>query len=141
MNGTARIAWSRYTGWCQGCRRRFRITLEALAQNREHLIAAHGQEVSADNSDAELATQFEFCMECSGGCKNTGEFINDNQFALRWDPKGWALVTLERMARATFQLENAVAKGYNRVDERLLRRLARCAFLAEALRARIDGRY
>lgn len=137
---TETLVWSRFAVVCSGCNRRFRITKDALAENRRHLVAAQGEEVSDDNSDADVAMQFEFCMECSGGVHDTGEFIHDNPWARRWDPKGWALDTLDRMMRAVFQLENSLARG-QRPEERTVRRLSRCAFIAEALRARIDGRY
>lgn len=138
---TKPLVWSRFAVVCHGCNRRFRITKDALAQNREHLIAAQGQEVSDDNSDADVAAQFEFCMECSGGCHDTGEFINDNPWARRWDPKGWALDTLARMAVASVELNKLSTFAQEFVTQRHLLRLRRCAFVAEALRDRIDGRY
>jgi hypothetical protein len=140
MNQT--LVWTRFAVVCQDCKRRFRITKEALNVNREHLVGAQGQEVADDNTDADVAAQFEFCMECTGGCHDTGEFIEDNPYARRWDPKGWAFDVLARMVRTTHQLENVIARDalYPATRTRLVRRLARCAFLAEALRDRIDGR-
>lgn len=130
---TTGTAWSRYTGWCQSCRRRFRIENTVMEVHRG----------PGDMSDIEIAQSLEYCAKCAGGVDLPGEYINDNPEALRWDPKGWALVTLERMARATRALERAIAERtlFPATQCRIVRRLVRCAFLGEALRARIDGRY
>jgi hypothetical protein len=138
---TKPLVWSRYAVMCHGCNRRFRVGKDALATVRQSLIDQQGEEVSNDNTDGDVAAGIEFCLECSGGLVETGEFINDNPYARRWDPKGWALDTLAALVRElaavqTFELHNNPAR-----EAWFRSRMKRRAFVAEALRDRIDGRF
>ena len=132
------IVWSRFVAVCMDCSRRFRVGKDAIAESR----AALGVEESAGFSDKDIAKGIDFCLECSGGLHDTGEFIEKNRLARRWDPKGWALDTLARMAGAVRQLEIATARQtlHPATMQRLMRRLGRCAALGDALRDRIDAR-
>lgn len=126
------IAWSRYTAICADCNRRFRVDLEALA-----IARTQGGPEEECLSDRDLVGSIEFCMECTAGLSDTGEFIADNPHARRWDPKGWALDTLAAMARELIAHFDQGARDGDPETAEL--RLRRRAFVAQALRDRIDG--
>ncbi len=132
MTSMRSIVWSRFAVVCQSCRRRFRIDMDALADARTRL----GPEESDDTSDRELAMGIECCLECTGGMVDTGEFIDENPHARRWDPKGWALETLAAMAREVLCMIDCHVRDRQWYETRMKRRAA----VACALRDRIDGR-
>lgn len=131
------LRWTRYAVVCRSCNRRFRIDLDTLAETRKlnHFVPAA--------TDAQIATYVEFCMECSVGAVETGEFVEENPAARRWDPKGWALDTLAKSTReAVAALAEAFKQdGNNEKLRHLTVRCTRRAFVAEALRDRIDGKF
>lgn len=133
------LAWSRYTGWCQTCRRRFRVSKDVLAEHGTDLTHALGFTCHEDTAAALIACGLEVCMECSGGVRVMGEYINDNQLARRWDPKAWALDTLAAMSGELLRhLDDGARDGDPETAELRLRRRI---WIAKQLRARIDNRY
>lgn len=134
-------AWSRYTNVCDDCRRRFRILKAELEEQRPDVAEAMGEGVPV--SDADVAAVISLCHRCIYGDAGVGEFIDENPHARRWDPKGWALDTLAKSTReAVAALEEALkSDGQSEKLTHLTTRCKRRAFVAEALRDRIDGKF
>lgn len=129
---TTTIAWTRYTNICDICRKRFRIDKATLEDERDSLAHALGVEPR----DTDVVAVISLCHRCVWDEEGVGEFIEDKPHARRADPKGWALDTLAAMARdVRGHLESARAGDRKRFELRLWRR----AFVAQALRDRIDG--
>jgi hypothetical protein len=62
------LKWSKYTGVCRMCRRRFRISEQFIADQRENYGRYAG-------TDEDLANTAEWCIECATGEEAEGEIV------------------------------------------------------------------